>query len=164
MLEDMDEKELRNYLDFLLWHYRVIDSFWYINVEKAYGTDIANHCNELVWEKSAAMAARKIKEQFNIDEKGLSGFLKAQKYFPWNMIVHYAIEELPQEIIYSVPNCPTQAARLKKGLDEYACKEMHFMEFKAFAAEIDPAIKVECIHAPLDPHPDDRFCQWRFSI
>jgi hypothetical protein len=163
LLDEMDREELRKYLDFFLRHYRVMDAFWYIYLEEAYGSDTANHINAKVWTRMGGLSARDIAKKFNITEKGLDGFLKAFAYYPWTVIVDYHIEQTPQEVIMSVSECPQQMARLKRNLGEYDCKEMHRGEFVTFAREIDPSIKVECIHAPLDPHPVERFCQWRFT-
>jgi hypothetical protein len=163
-LDTMEAAELRSYLAFLLWHYRVVDSFWFIYLAEDHSLAEAERLNERVWSRVSGLAARDLISRFEITEKGLEGFLKVLRFYPWTLLLEYHIEESPDEIVLTVPCCATQEARRKRGLPEYECKEMHRREFLSIAGQVDPAIQVHCDFAPPGERPAGHDCRWRFTL
>ena len=164
VFEGMEAPELREYIQFLLRHYRVMDAFWYIYITELFDEAAADRLNEKVWGKVPALAVKDLLKRFDIRERGLEGFVKAMRYWPWHILVGYEIEHKGDEVIITVPSCPTQEARFKRGLKAYACKEMHRGEFDSFARAIDARIRTECVFAPPDAHPPELICKWRFFL
>jgi len=164
VLTHMNRSELQSYVEFLLRQYRIMDAFWFLYVSEAFDQQTAEGINRRVWGRIPELAAKEIIQRFGITEKGLTGFLKALKYFPWTILIEYDIEERDNEAFITVPSCPPQVARRKHGLPEFDCRDMHRGEFESFARIIDERIRVDCLFAPPDPHPDDCFCKWRFTL
>ena len=163
-LDRMSYDQLKKQAGALLWQLRLADAFWFINIEKKAGLGAAEEVNAAVWEKVGRMAAKDIVERFDIREKGIQGFMNAFKHFSWSLMIDYQVQLRDNELLLTVPSCPAQEGRKKHGLGEYSCKDMHLREFTAFATEIDPDIRVDCLFAPPDRHPPDVYCKWRIYV
>jgi hypothetical protein len=162
--DSMDATELRSYLAFLLWHYRVVDAFWFLLLTDEYSLPEAEKLNERVWARVSGLAARDLAKRYGITEKGLQGLLKVLRLYPWTLLLGYQFEERPDELLVTVPCCATQQARRDRGLPEYECQEMHRREFLGIAAQVDPRIDARCDFSPPGERPEGLDCRWRFTM
>ena len=162
--DSLEPAEIRRYLEFLLWHYRVVDGFWFIYNEERWGRPEAERLNEKVWRRVSGMAARDLMSRFNITEGGLGAFVRVLRLYPWAILLEYEIEEAPGEVVVTVPVCASQEARRRRQLPEYECREMHRAEFTELAQIVDPRIEVSCEFAPPAQRPEHVDCRWHFTL
>ncbi len=164
-LNTFTREQLLDYVQSVLWQFRLTDAFWFIKTEGRFGIGAAEAVNEEVWTKIGELGARDILARFGPFEPGVRGVWRAYAHFPWSLMVDYEVEEEADgSLLVQVRSCPPQEGRKRHGQGEYVCKHMHGEEFRAFARVIDPRVRVDCLFAPPDEHPADCFCRWRFHL
>ena len=169
-LESFDKEQLLEYVQSLLWQYRVVDAFWFLKAEEEFGRPMAEELNMRVWSKAGQLGVRDIIKRFGPFEVGegetpIDVFLRVYQYYPWHVLAPFTEERTgPDELMLTMSDCPPQVARLSRNLGEYHCKGMHLAEFTGLLPAIHPQLRVECVYAPLDPHPEDHFCRWRIYV
>lgn len=142
------------------------DGTWFQAVEFSMDMDQAKACNDACWALFSPLEAWSIKRFLGLPKKpGLEGLKRALQFRLYAAINKQSIsEETPTGFVFQMNDCRVQAARKRKGLDDYPCRSAGIIEYSTFAESIDSRIKTHCISCPPDPHPADWYCSWRFFI
>ncbi len=165
-LFDLDDNTIDDFLKGAAANWLVNDGVWFQAIEFGDGMNEAKRCNDSAWAQFSPFEAWSIKRLCDIEENaGLAGLKKALGFRIYSCINKQSIEDDGEKaFIFKMTECRVQAARKRKGLDDYPCKSGGLVEYTYFARAMDKRIKTECIACPPDKHPDEWFCAWRFSI
>lgn len=165
-LLDMSREQLLDVMNNLGINWIANDGIWFQSVEMNRDMYDAKRCNDSCWTRFSPVEVWSIRRFLGLpDYAGLEGLKKALRFRMYAFInVQSIIDEEPESVIFQMNDCRVQSARKRRGLDDYPCKSAGLVEYSSFAENIDPRIKTECIGCPPDPHPDEWFCAWRFSI
>ena len=165
-LLEMNREELKTLLDGFCTNWLANDGVWFQAVEFKDGMNDAKRCNDSVWGQFSPIEAWAIKRFLNLPQRpGLSGLKQALGFRIYAQInTQSIIEEGPDSLVYQMNGCRVQSTRKRKGLDDYPCKSAGLVEYTYFARSIDDRIQTECIGCPPDPHPEEWFCAWRFTL
>ncbi|WP_163335777.1 DUF6125 family protein [Desulfopila sp. IMCC35008] len=165
-LLDLEPAKLQELRTRMAKNWLVSDGVWFQTIEFAEGMNEAKRCNDSCWAHFSPFEAASIKEQLGlVEQPGLEGLKRALGFRLYANINKQSIhDETESAFVFRMDDCRVQSARKRKGLDDYPCKSAGLVEYSYFARAIDARITTECIGCPPDPHPDDWFCSWRFSI
>jgi hypothetical protein len=124
----------------------------------------AKHCNDTCWSRYSPYEATRIKELLRLPfNGGIPALKKALSFRLYALINEQSFEEIDENVfIFKMNKCRVQAARKRKGLQDYPCKSAGLVEYPYFARAIDDRIRTECVGCPPDDHPEDWYCAWRF--
>lgn len=166
VLRRMPTDELQALLKAVSVNWLANDGVWFQAVEFASGMNNAKRCNDSCWAHFSPLEAWSIRQFLGLDEQpGLEGLKRALGFRLYAAInVQSIIDEGPDAFLFQMNDCRVQAARKRKGLDDYPCKSAGLVEYAEFARAIDSRIVTECVGCPPDPHPDEWFCAWRFRL
>ena len=165
-LYKLSKEELIEYIEDLSKNWLAHDGLWFLAVEKKFGLETAIELDREAWKTFTIIEAKRIMKRFGIPENGgLEGLKKAVKYRLYSNINVQEIKDASEHgFTFQMSDCRVQAARKRKGLSDFPCKRVGIVEYTNFAKTIDPRIQTECVACPPDPHPDEFWCCWKFSL
>ena len=142
------------------------DGVWFQAVEFSENMFEAKESNDAAWGHFSPYEALRIKTLLGLGEHpGLEGLKKALYFRLYSDVNKQSIaNETETSFDFYMNECRVQAARKRKGLEDYPCKSGGIIEYSTFAATIDSRIKTEVIACPPDKHPEEWYCGWRFYI
>lgn len=163
-LEELSKDELITLVQMYAKNWLAIDGTWFQALEKKFGMETAIKMDIKSWERFTIIEANRIKKEFELEE-GLAGLKTALSKRVYAVLNEDEIEEISeQKIIYKMKSCRVQAARERRALPLFPCKQVGIVEYSGFASTIDPRIKTKCIAAPPDKLKRDFHCAWEFTI
>jgi hypothetical protein len=163
---DLPRERLLEALDMFAKMWLAHDGCWFLSAEAERGMDGAMELDRQAWEKFAAVEARRIKNFAKLgDDGGLEALEKALSLRMYAVLNEQHTEwgSERRTLRFFMDSCRVHAARERKGLPRFPCKEIGETEFPTFARTIDPRIETRCLRCPPDA-PEGKYCGWEFSI
>jgi hypothetical protein len=142
------------------------DGLWFQALERRYGMDVAVDVDIEAWRSFTVIEARRIMDRLGMQPGGgipaLVECLKHRFYARLNL--QECSEVTDNRVVFRMLDCRVQSARKRRGLADHPCKSVGIVEYGEFARTIDPRIVTRCIACPPDPHPEEFWCAWEFTI
>ena len=155
-------------IDLLFLHMRNIwseDGLYFLGIEKRFGTEAAVDVDREVWAVMATIEARRLRRELKIEDDGIKSLFEVLKHTSWWLDNEYKKFELDDnQGVITIKECYVQKTRIKKGFGEFDYKSVRTGFLSNFVKEFNPNIEVKCNFCPLDEHPDDAWCQWKFRL
>ncbi|MFV1949480.1 MAG: DUF6125 family protein [Anaerolineales bacterium] len=158
MLIDLLEDQAKNWL--------AHDGLWFQAVEKEFGLEKAIELDTEAWIRFTQIEAKRIMKRFDIQPQGgIMALKKALQFRLYARINEQSLVEIDQNTLrFEMNDCRVQSARKRKGLEDFPCKSVGIAEYTYFAHTIDNRIRTRVICCPPDPHPEEYYCAWQFSL
>ncbi len=166
LLRQFSQEELIDLLEDAAKNWLAHDGLWFLAAEKKFGMGTAIELDRAAWEKFTVIEARRIMRRLGIEPGGgipaLKEALQHRLYARLNVQETLDVDE--HTIVFRMNDCRVQSARQRRGLPDFPCKPVGLVEYANFAGTIDSRFRTRCIACPPDPHPDEYWCAWEFTL
>jgi hypothetical protein len=141
-----------------------VDGLYFLGIEKEFGTQTASKIDEECWRTMGTLEARQFKEILHTKEWSIPKIMEALELTSWALDqMDKKVQVQKDQALFRVVTCNTQLTRIRKGLTEFPCKPVREGYLKSFVQELDPNVTVACNFCPPEAHPENAWCEWRFS-
>jgi hypothetical protein len=166
ILKTLSKETLIEMLEDAAKNWLAHDGLWFLEVEKEFGMQKAIELDKEAWISFTQIEAKRIMRRHGIEPGGgIPALKKALQYRLYARINEQSLlDENEQSLRFEMNDCRVQSARKRKGLDDFPCKPVGIAEYAYFAYTIDPRIRTSIIACPPDPHPEDFYCAWQFTL
>lgn len=166
MFEGCSKKELLKIIDVYAKAWQAMDGAYFLALEERYGIETAMEIDKAAWKTFSPIEAGRIAKEFDIPPRGgLKALEKALTYRVYAALNKQSTKwSNKNTLVFTMEECRVQAARSRKGLPEFPCKQVGLVEYTEFAKSIDPRIRTRCVHCPPDNHPSEAYCSWEFTL
>ena len=166
LLENLSKEELIAIIVDDAKNWLAHDGLWFQAVEATHGMAAAIDADRAAWEKFTVIEAKRIMARLGMEPGGgipaLVECLNHRLYARLNL--QQCLEQSEHRVVFRMVDCRVQSARNRKGLPDFPCKSVGIVEYAEFARAIDPRIQTRCLACPPDPHPQDYWCAWEFTL
>ncbi len=165
-LMQYSKEELIGFLEDAAKNWLAHDGLWFLAAEERFGIETAIELDRRAWEKFTVVEAKRIKRRLGIEPGG--GIPALKQALEYRLYAHLNVQETldvdDRTIVFRMNDCRVQSARQRKGLPDFPCKPVGLVEYGNFARTIDPRFRTRCIACPPDPHPQEYWCAWEFTL
>jgi len=165
-IQDLSKEELLAFLQGAAKNWLAHDGLWFQAVEDRLDLEAAMELDARAWEKFTVIEARRIMQFLSLEPGGgIPALLQALKFRLYALLnTQEVVDVSDTRCVFRMTNCRVQAARRRKGLPDFPCKPVGIVEYSGFARTIDPRIRTRCLSCPPDPHPENLWCAWEFTL
>jgi hypothetical protein len=166
-IEDLSRDDLLELTRVYAKNWLAHDGCWFLAAEQKYGMDIAIELDTESWRKFTVIEAKRIIEFLELGKNsGIEGLKKALGFRLYATINEdeISVGEDGKTLEYRVKTCRVQAARRRKGLNDFPCKSVGIVEYSYFAKTIDERFETECISCPPEITNPGYHCIWKFTL
>ncbi|MFH1842043.1 MAG: DUF6125 family protein [bacterium] len=165
-LEQMSSTELKTWLLDAAKLWLAHDGLWFQAVEQDSDLDQAIALDAEAWRRFSPLEAKRIMRRLGVEPGGgIPALMRCLNHRLYALLNRQTVvESSDTHCIFRMQGCRVQDARKRKGLPDFPCREVGFVEYSTFATTIDPRIRTRCVACPPDNHPDDWYCTWEFTL
>ncbi|MBW1785839.1 MAG: hypothetical protein JRK53_04360 [Deltaproteobacteria bacterium] len=163
-LSKLSKEQLLEFIDMFQKNWWNLQNNYILYLNTEYGEDAAVKADGVCFTANAKVQMYRLKKLFGLkdDIPSIIDAMVLSTIWANGDFEVYDVTENSFKL--KVTNCYQQVRRLEEGMGEFSCKPAGFAIADAAAKVINPSAEVKCLVCPPDPHPEDVWCDWEFTI